>query len=198
MKNREPSASALRQESASRTLAVDRLAHMPHQPRGPFPEACATLHLRGRKAARDRKSSLIRRVRRRYSVRSPMLPASARSQLSCHRDRAARYLLAATDLQATAKELVSGILGPPGTPVASKDRVTATERRWSVPTRYASVTSERILHLCATRSTNPTQAQATPMLLFPIVSWLALQKPTEQQHIENSISVTFIFARADF
>src|SRR5262245_46946927 len=129
MKNREPSASALRQQSASRASAVDRLAHMPHQPRDPFPEVCATLHLRGRKAARDRKSSLIRRVRRRYSVRCPKLPVSARSQLSCHRDRAARYLLAATDLQATARVQESGPLVPPGTPVASKDWVTATEKR---------------------------------------------------------------------
>ena len=51
MKNPEPSASALRPESAARASAVDRLAHMPHQPRGPFPEVCATFHSRGRKAA---------------------------------------------------------------------------------------------------------------------------------------------------
>src|SRR6266513_1495787 len=51
MKNPEPSASALPLESAPRASAVDRLARMPHQPRGPFPEVCATFHSRGRKAA---------------------------------------------------------------------------------------------------------------------------------------------------
>src|SRR6185369_16768734 len=132
MKNPEPLASALRLESVHRASAVDRLAHMPRQPRGPFPEVCATLHSRGRKTARDRKSSLVRRVRRRYSVRCPTLPASARSQLSCHPDRAARYFLAATDLPATARTLEfdlpaaarmqeSGPLLPPRTPLASKD-----------------------------------------------------------------------------
>src|SRR5262245_32120073 len=143
MKNPEPSASALRLESAPRASAVDWLAHRPRQPRSPFPEVCATLHSRGRKTARDRKSSLVRRVRRHYSVRYPTLPASARSQLSCHPDRAAQCLLAATDLPATArrrwnavgKKLFpnprmqkSGPLLPPRTPLASKDSVMVTER----------------------------------------------------------------------
>src|SRR5437763_4562405 len=128
MKNQEPSASALRLESAPRASAVDRLAHMPHQPRGPFPEVCATFHSHGRKAARDRKSSLVRRVRRRYSVRCATLPASARSHLSCHPDRAAQCLLAATDLPTTARmqefDLPAAArmpLLPPRTPLASKD-----------------------------------------------------------------------------
>src|SRR6185312_13747176 len=106
----------------------------------PFPEVCAIFHSRGRKAARDRKSSLVRRVRRRYSVRCPTPPASARSHLSCHHDRAARCLLAATDLPATAEMQEfdlpaaariqeSGRLLPPKTPFASKDRVMVTERR---------------------------------------------------------------------
>src|SRR5436190_4282848 len=140
MKNPEPLVSALRLESAPRASAVDRLAHMPHQPRGPFPEVCATLHSHGRKAARDRKSSLVRRVRRRYSVRCPTLPASARWHLSCHPEfRAARCLLAATDLPATARMREfdlpatvgmqeSGPLFPPRTPLASKDQVMVTER----------------------------------------------------------------------
>src|SRR5215475_16119917 len=128
MKNPQPSASALRAESAPRASAVDWLAHMPHQPRGPFPEVCATFHSRGRNAARDRKSSLVRRARRRYSVRYPTLPASARSHLSCHLDRAARCLLAATDLPATARVQESGLLLPLRTPLASKDWVMVTER----------------------------------------------------------------------
>src|SRR5207249_12216010 len=115
MNNPEPSASALRLESAPRASAVDRLAYMPHQSRGPFPEVCATFHSRGRKAARDRKSSLVRRVRRRSSVRYPTLPASARSHLSCHPDRAAPCLLAATDLLATARMQESGLLLSPRT-----------------------------------------------------------------------------------
>src|SRR5205814_7904908 len=51
MKNPEPSAPALRLESGPRASAVGRLAHMPHQLRGPFPEVCATFHSRGRKPA---------------------------------------------------------------------------------------------------------------------------------------------------
>jgi hypothetical protein len=54
------------------------------------------------------------------------------------------------------------------------------------------------LHLCATQSTNPTQARATPSLLFPIVSWLAIQKPSDRQHIGNSIDAAMMFVRADF
>ncbi len=61
MKNPTPLASALCPESAPRASAVDRLAHTPHRLSGPFPEVCATVHSRGRKAARDRKSSLVRR-----------------------------------------------------------------------------------------------------------------------------------------
>src|SRR5256885_6949073 len=68
MKNPEPSASALRRESAPRASAVDRLTHMPPQPRGPFPEVCAIFHSRGRKVAWDRMSSLILRGRRGYFV----------------------------------------------------------------------------------------------------------------------------------
>src|SRR6266581_4112805 len=100
IRNPEPLASALRLESARRASAVDRLAH---------------------------ESSQVRRVRRRYSVRYPTLPASARSHLSYHLDRAARCLLAATDLPATArmqetelpavaKMQESGPLLPPRTP----------------------------------------------------------------------------------
>src|SRR6476619_8246176 len=132
MKSPEPSASELGVDSAPQASAVDRLAHMPHQPLGPFPEVCAIFHSRGRKAARDRKSSLVRRVRRRYSVRCPTLPVSARSHLSCHPDRAARCLLASADLPATARMQEfdlpsaarmqeSGPLRPPRTPLAPKD-----------------------------------------------------------------------------
>src|SRR6476469_790110 len=128
MKNPEPSASELRVESALQVSGVDRLAHMPHQPRGPFAEVCAIFHSRGRKAARDRKSSLVRRVRRRYSVRCPTLPVSARSHLSCYPDRAARCLLAATDRPATARVQEYVPLLPPGTPSVSKDQVMVTER----------------------------------------------------------------------
>src|SRR5437763_12235377 len=113
---------------------------MPHQPRDPFPVVCATFHSRDRKAALDRKSSPVQPVRRRYSVRCPTLPASARSQLSCHLDRAARCLLAATDLPATAGMQEFDLpatarireprsLLPPGTPLASKLEVMVTERR---------------------------------------------------------------------
>src|SRR6516164_9500340 len=98
MKNLEPSASLLRLEPAPRASAVDPPAHIPHQPKGPFPEVCARFHSLGRKAARDRKSSLVRRVPLRYPVRCPTLPSSGRSQLSYHPDRAVRRLLASTDL----------------------------------------------------------------------------------------------------
>src|SRR4029434_7341082 len=99
----------------------------------------------------------VRRVRRRYSVRYPTLPASARSHLSCHPDRAARRLLAATDLPATARMQEFGPLLPPGTPLASKDQVMVTERGQSASTRHASATGERILHPYATQSTSPLQ-----------------------------------------
>src|SRR5436190_12525440 len=128
MKNPEQLVSALRPESAPRASAVDRPAHMPHQPRDPFPEVCATLHSHGRKAAQDRKPWLVRRVRRRYSVRCPTLPASARWHLSYHPDRAARCLLASTDLPVTATMRESVPLVRQGTPVASKDSPMVTER----------------------------------------------------------------------
>src|SRR6267378_1300861 len=116
-----------------RTLQSQQRFHtakcLPRAMTNPEPSASA---LRLESASGDHKSSLIRRVRRRYSVRCPTLPASARSHLSCHHDRAARCLLAATDLPATAgtqefdlpaaaRIQESGPLLPPKTPLASKD-----------------------------------------------------------------------------
>src|SRR6185503_12494287 len=115
-------------------------------------------------------SSLVRRVRRRYSVRCPTLPASARSHLSCHPEyRAARCLPAATDLPATARMQEFGPLLPPGTPLASKDQVMVTERGQSASTRHASATGERILHPCATQSTSPLQTREVQWSRLPTV-----------------------------
>src|SRR5207237_8541788 len=106
-----------------------------------------------------------------------MLPASARSRLSCHPDRAARCPLASTDLPATARMQEtdlpavariqeSGPLLPPRAPLASKDQVMVTERGYSASTRYACATGERILHPCATPP--PGQLQHREVGLSPL------------------------------
>src|SRR5947208_4713252 len=125
-------------------------------------------------------SSLIRRVRRCYSVRCPRLPASARSRLSCHPDRATRCPLASTDLPATARMQEtdlpavariqeSGPLLPPRAPLASKDQVMVTERGYSASTRYACATGERILHPCAIPPTGPLQTREVRLSRLPSV-----------------------------
>ena len=110
-----------------RVSTVDRPARMPHQRRGPFPEAYATFRSRGRKAASNRKSSLFRRAPRRYSVRCPMPRQTVSMPSSCRPGRVTRRLLAATDQQATEKRWGSPPVAKP--PAASLAQVFAWKQR---------------------------------------------------------------------